>query len=236
MIRSIYNWLFNDKVDIFDNNSRQILKIAHRGYCTEKDNQNTLISFANAIHHDFNIIELDIQLCKTGEMIVYHDLFINNIAIKNINCDDLPTHIPTLNDVFSNIDISINPLYLDLKGEALLSEVLYKYLIKNHLHLIDNIYIASFNTQHLNIFKNSTYDFNLGFITGNTFQENELIPILEKLNFICIHWTMLEKKMIDVCKNMCVKVFTYTCKTQCELSYILNYRIDGIVSDIKLQL
>lgn len=235
MIRSIYNWLFYDKPDIIDNKYSNILKIAHRGYCTEKHNQNTLISCANAIHHDFNMIELDIQLCKTGEMIVYHDLFIDNIPIKNINYEDLPKYVPTLNDVFLTIDVSKNPLYLDLKGETLISEVLYNYLIKNHLDLIDYIYIASFNTQHLNIFKNSTYDFKLGFITGNTLQENELTPIVQKLNFICIHWSMLEKKMIDVCKNMSIKVFTYTCKNNSILSHIMNYRIDGIVSDIKLQ-
>ena len=53
-----------------------MLKIAHRGY-SDKYKDNTLEAFEHAVRNHFDMIELDIQLCKSGEIIVYHDIIIN---------------------------------------------------------------------------------------------------------------------------------------------------------------
>ena len=54
--------------------SKQFKSIAHRGF-QEKDN--SYISINKAFNKGFDMIELDIQLCK-DDIIFYHDLFINN--------------------------------------------------------------------------------------------------------------------------------------------------------------
>lgn len=214
--------------------NKKYLKIAHRGYWYNKKLQNTIESFKNAIEKKFNMIELDIQLCKSGEIVVYHDLYIENKFIKDIDLEDLPDYVPTIDNVIQNINVKEIPLYLDLKGDTYLSNKLYNYLVPKHIDLLDNLYIASFNTYHLEIFKESPYNFKLGFITQNCLQYNELKPILKDLNFICVHWSMLNKDFVHNCNLLNVKVFTYTCKDDIIHNSIKEYDIDGIVSDIIL--
>ena len=52
-----------------------ILSIAHRGY-SAKYKDNSWPAFKNVKDKGFDMIEIDIQLCKSGEIIIYHDLFI----------------------------------------------------------------------------------------------------------------------------------------------------------------
>ena len=56
--------------------------IGHRGY-SSCFIDNSRESFENAIHIGFDMIELDINICKSGELIVYHDLFIFNKLINS---------------------------------------------------------------------------------------------------------------------------------------------------------
>jgi len=49
-----------------------VLRIGHRGamgYAPE----NTLLSFRKALELRCDMIELDVRLCKSGELIVFHD-------------------------------------------------------------------------------------------------------------------------------------------------------------------
>ena len=58
-----------------------MLKIAHRGY-SALYTDNTIEAFTSAIEYDFDMIELDIQLCKYDDIIVFHDTMINNKEIS----------------------------------------------------------------------------------------------------------------------------------------------------------
>ena len=52
-----------------------MLKLAHRGY-TKQYEDNSLEAFQEALIHNFDMIELDIQLTKDDEIIIFHDQFI----------------------------------------------------------------------------------------------------------------------------------------------------------------
>ena len=52
---------------------------AHRG-CSTKAPENTLTAFRIAGEHGVPGIELDVQLCATGELVVFHDLDLSRIA------------------------------------------------------------------------------------------------------------------------------------------------------------
>ena len=60
-----------------------MLKIAHRGF-SGKYGDNNLDSFQAAIDNGFDMVELDIQMCKSGEIVVYHDRYIDNQLIINL--------------------------------------------------------------------------------------------------------------------------------------------------------
>ena len=60
-----------------------ILSIAHQGY-SSKYKGNTWKAFKKVKKKGFDMIELDIQLCKSGEIIIYHDVFLKNNRIENM--------------------------------------------------------------------------------------------------------------------------------------------------------
>ena len=68
--------------------TKNILQIAHRGNSYyHKDN--SMDSISSAIKEGFSMIEIDIQICKTGEIIVYHDTYIESQMIENITYNDI---------------------------------------------------------------------------------------------------------------------------------------------------
>ena len=89
-----------------------MLKIAHRGY-SYKYEDNTLASFLGAIKEGFDMIELDIQMCKEGTLVIYHDLFIKGQFVKDLCVHELKEINPdllTLNELFVCLDL--RPWYL----------------------------------------------------------------------------------------------------------------------------
>ena len=203
------------------------LKIAHRGY---KFKDNTIEAFDNAIRNSFDMIELDIQLCKSGEIVIYHDIVINNKYILDITLDELRKFdIITLDEFFLKIDITKIKIYLDLKGCDELADVLLKKL--KYINTT-NIYIASFNRKHLCKLYNN--NLKLGFITDNCFTNNEIDILTKNLNFICLEWSSIDEKMISYCKSKNLIVFIFTIKNLEELKLISKFNVDGFVSDIKV--
>ena len=94
-----------------------MLKIAHRGY-SEKYGDNNMISFREALYAGFDMIELDILLCRTGEIVIYHDTYIEEKYINQLDYKDLKKYniilLEEFLEEFYNKDVLI---YFDLKGE-----------------------------------------------------------------------------------------------------------------------
>ena len=116
---------YNSAIDNFDY-FQNMLKIGHRGargYAPE----NTLKSFQKAIELGVDAIELDVQICKSGELVVIHDDAVDRTTngsglVKKLKLKDLKKldagegeRIPTLEEVFDlvNRQVKIN---IELKG------------------------------------------------------------------------------------------------------------------------
>ena len=215
-----------------------MIYIAHRG-CTTFFTDNSLNAFKDAIRHGFQMIEMDIQICKTREIIIYHDIFIENQYICDMTYDELkPYNIVTLFDFYKEIDSSDISIYLDLKGNTNLIESLIGFFLREKIDT-SNIYIASFNFKHLfllSFYQNNLtkLDYKIGAITGNVFDHHMCGDLFNTLDFICIEWTMLDTEMLSWCQQNKIKVFTYTCNNRHSYECIMNYNVDGIVTDILL--
>ena len=203
------------------------MKIAHRGY---KYIDNTILAFENAIKEGFDMIELDIQLCKSGEIVIYHDIIINNRYIIDITLEELRKfNIVTFDDFLAKIDITKIKIYLDLKGCDRLADVLMLYLENIDL---TNIYIGSFNRKHLHKLLNK--NLKLGYITENCFTNDEIDILTKNMTFISFNWSITDEDLITYCKSKGLLVFVYTIKNISEYELISNFKIDGVVSDIKI--
>ena len=214
-----------------------MIEIAHRGY-SDLYKDNSRQSFMSSVLHQFDMIELDIQLTKDNKIIIYHNTFIENSLICNLDYKEileLDKEIMVLEEFLSLIDISKIRIYLDIKGKNLEIVNLLNNLLKNNPYIY-NIFFASFHLIIISELHKINPFFQLGFITENMFPVEIFLMIIKtnNLKFISFHWTMLESSVIDFlhCNN--VMVFTYTSKNKEILSFMEKYDVDGIVTNGKL--
>ena len=224
----------------------KLLEIAHRGY-SEFYKDNTIEAFEKAIIHNFDMIELDIQLTKDEKIIIYHDTFIKNtnnsyfiIDLTYEEIKSIDNKIPLLIDFFDfliNNNYKNYPLYLDIKGT--------KRIVPHLINLIDTvkvnydiskIYIASFNILIIELLYKSNVDLNYGIISETMFTSDISKILIDKYNlkFFCFHWSVLQHDEIDLLHQNNVLVFSYTNKFDIILQKMKQYKLDGIVTNYKI--
>jgi glycerophosphoryl diester phosphodiesterase len=210
-----------------------MIKISHRGYCVDAK-ENTLKAIQDAIK-SFDMIEIDIQLDKDNNIIVFHNTFVEKLYIYSLHYKEIKTQYPELlllKDLFKNIEYKNIKLYFDLKGENKLADELHSFIIKNNID-ITNIWFGSFNINHLEILSKKELDYKLGLITNNDFTIDILSYISSKYNlkFICFDWLILNKNIIQFLKSKQINVFCYTLNDE-NKNFIFDYKVDGVVTDI----
>jgi glycerophosphoryl diester phosphodiesterase len=145
---------------------------AHRGY-SKIAPENTLAAFDEAVNRKIPGVELDIHLCKSGELVVTHDDNLVRVTgfdgivedydyadIKNLDCGKWKDpkftgeKLPLLQDVF---DLLGNKVYYDIEikcrktAETGIEKKLFE-LIKSY-GLDERIIVSSFNPMPLKYFK-----------------------------------------------------------------------------------
>ena len=155
-----------------------MLVIGHRGtpaYAAE----NTLSSFKKAVEFGVEMIELDIYVCATGELVVMHDDRINRTTngkgfVFQKTLEELKSYtvmggdsIPTLKEVFDLLDGRIE-LNIELKGQGTakaLRHFLHPYLPGSPWRK-EQLLISSFDLQELAVCKELQPDLRLGALEG----------------------------------------------------------------------
>ena len=224
----------------------KILEIAHRGY-SEFYKDNTIEAFIKAILHNFDMIELDIQLTKDEKIIIYHDTYIKNtnnsyfiIDLTYEEIKSIDNNIPLLIDLFNILIKNKNnnfPLYLDIKGTKRIVPHLIK-LIKNIKKEYDlkKIYIGSFNILIIELLYKLNKNLNYGIISETMFTSDITRLLIYKYNlkFFSFHWSVLQHEQIKFLKENKILVFSYTNKFDIILEKMKQYNLDGIVTNYKI--
>ena len=207
-------------------------QIGHRGF-PDKFGDNNMVSFTEAHRIGFDMIELDIQLCQTGEIVVYHDTWFENKYILETPYSDLKKYdMVLLEDVFEAFVATKMMLFLDIKGTEKivqpLMDMIDKWFSRGDMN---RLYISGFNRKFVKDIKKPFSRYNLGFTTENMFPPEQLDILCDGMEFVCFHWTALDKESIDHLHKKGILVFSYTCKDDFILNHMLEHDIDGIVSN-----
>ena len=208
-----------------------IKSIAHRGY-SAKFKDNSLQSIFEAINLGFDFLELDIQLCKTKEIVLHHDLYLGDNLIENLSYQDIVSYdnsIITLDILFNCIDTNKVKIIFDIKGSIEINNYLVNKLNEYTINF-NNVVLTSFNRNHIDMLSDKLF-IKRGFITENIFSKDILIKIISNIQFLVINLNMLDNETINLCHSLGVKVFVYTVKNQQDLDHILKFNIDGIISN-----
>ena len=67
---------------------KNIISIAHRGY-SAKYKPNSWKALKTVKCKGFDMIAIDIQLCKTGQLIIHKDLYIKDMEISQTSLQDI---------------------------------------------------------------------------------------------------------------------------------------------------
>lgn len=201
--------------------------IAHRGYSI-RYRDNSIEAIHEAVSRKYDGIELDIQLCATGEIVLFHDVYVDSKFICDMNLDEVKNHnICTLKDVYEHVpEIRDTILLLDIKGNNIkIVEALIEFYKDKPTR---NVTFCSFNRKLIYALPHM---FQKGSTFETTFTENEFEYITRDVNAVLLHWTCLDHNFITYCRQKDIKVYTYTHKEDKELEYMCRYNVDGIITN-----
>lgn len=196
---------------------------AHRGLHGDGVPENSLAAFEKAAENGFGI-ELDIQLSKDGEVVVFHDYTLERMTgdrrhLAELTLDELKTFrlsgtgekIPTLSEVLELINGRV-PLLIELKGEdlnlglcprsdAILSEYKGPYCVE------------SFNPMLLLWYRNNRPDVARGILTTSLCREKKptvfhfildsmALNFLARPDFIAYNFRFSDRIPVKICTKL----------------------------------
>jgi len=216
--------------------------IGHRGasgYVTE----NTMESFDRAVELGCDMIELDVHVCKSGELAVFHDFSLKKLTgfdkeissmvkseIRELN---LPQNhkIPFLDEVLEKLSTRV-VINIELKGAATslpVCKMLEQFKSEGKLNKIPMI--SSLQVNELVNFRKKSKDYPLGWVVEHL-DENTVKKALE-LELTSLHpsLSIVTSDLVSECHEKGIKIFVFTVNERSDFDRLANWAVDGIFTD-----
>ncbi len=219
-----------------------IIRIGHRGACGYEP-ENTLLSFKKALELNVDMIELDVYLCKTKELVVIHDDKVDRTTngrgyVTEKSFEELRQldagkgeKIPTLQEVLdlTNKKAKVN---IELKGEGTakpVSKVIEKY-VKEKGWSYDDFLVSSFNHYELLKFSKLSPNIKIGVLIKGA--PIDFAEFAEKVNAYSVHLSLkfINKEFVEDAHKKGMKVFVWTVNDKEEMQRMKELGIDGVFS------
>ncbi|ASS75612.1 hypothetical protein CIG75_11850 [Tumebacillus algifaecis] len=231
-----------------------ILTIAHRGAAAHAP-ENTIAAFdkAVALHADF--IELDIQLCKDGELVVLHDDTVNRTTdgqgnVKNFTLAQLrkldagskfhPSFkgatIPTLDEVLTRYKGSIGIL-IEMKTPSRYPSMEQKVASLLQKHKMDQadsgVIVQSFDSRSLQTFHQLAPLVPIGVLIdrADLLNEPQLIRYSSFATYINPNKKLINSHLVNRLHEFGLKVATWTVRSAKDIPALIKAGVDGLITD-----
>lgn len=220
------------------------LKIGHRGakgYIAE----NTIASIQKAIDSGVDGIEIDVHLCASGELVVFHDFTLDRMTngsgtVGEFSFSELKKlkvngefSIPTLEEVLEVVGEKCL-LNIELKGKntAVKTIEIIKFYIENKGFKYQNFIVSSFQHHELEAVFKLDKQIPLGVLTKASM--DEAIEFAETIKAFAIHpnYALLTIANVKKAQQMGYKVYTWTVNDEQTILRMKSYNVDGIISDV----
>ena len=221
----------------------KILKIGHRGakgYVAE----NTLESIQKALDLGVDGIEIDVHLCQTGELVVFHDFTLERLTkatgeiamkslqeLKALKIND-QFKIPTLLEVLDLIDKKCL-LNIELKGELTAFETCKTIQLYTETKgwSFEQFIVSSFNYDELQTVFNINKNIPLAVLTEIDIEEATHFAEMIMAKAIHPNFHLLNKKIVQQLQSLGYKVNTWTVNEVEDIALMKSYSVNGIISD-----
>lgn len=225
--------------------ANKILKIGHRGAAGHEP-ENTLVSFKKALDLGVDAIELDVYVCKTGELVVIHDDTVDRTTngkgyVVEKSFEELRgldagkgQKIPTLQEVLDLVDKKVI-VNIELKGPNTASpavKVIEEY-IKQKNWTENLFWVSSFDHAELSKFKKLNHKIKIGVLIKDVPKEFKFWEELGAYSVnICAEF--INKEFVNDAHERGLKIFVWTTNDTDNENYINKVKdlgVDGIFSN-----
>ena len=230
------------------------LLFGHRG-CPQLAPENSLTSFSKILEHNVPGVELDVQICNSGELIVFHDSNLKKKTGFDGNIKDLDysqihsiSYGPLISDSFTNEKIPLfeevlqmlgDKVYYDieLKADSLKNRGLEKKVFQmiKDFNIEHRVLISSFNPVTLMRFGKLTTTIPLSLIYTNKSESPYYLRhgegrFFKKMPLIKPDHRLLDTKLFKkFSKNY--EIMTWTVDDEKEFLHFVNSGISGLCSN-----
>jgi len=205
--------------------------------------ENTLRSFQKALDLGVDMIELDVYLCKTGELVVIHSDklsrttdgrgFVRNMSFKELEEMDAGKgeKIPSLQQVLDLIDKkTIVNIELKGPGTAKPSINIIEHYIEEKGWSYDNFILSSFNLNEVKETKTLNPQIKIGL---NSTLTRTIEKHAAKVNpsYVSVNFNTISKKFIKNTREKGMKVLVWTVDKAADIEKMKALGVDGIISN-----
>lgn len=220
-----------------------VLRIGHRWACWYAP-ENTIKSFKKAIELNVDMIEFDIHICKSWEIIVMHDPTVDRTtnwswAIKNLNYKKLYKlddgeweKIPTLQEALDCI-LPHCKVNIEIAGSHLVKPLIIflDEYFKKSSHSIDNVIVSSFRHKDLLKFHQKLPNVKTSILIGHLPMEKNYFDDKEWIFSFNLDSTFISRSFISKAQKHWYKVFSYTANDDYTIGHLKKIWVDWIFSN-----
>lgn len=220
-----------------------LLRLGHRGACGYAP-ENTIASFQKAIELNVDMMEFDVRLCKTGEVVVLHDEkvdrttngygVVSDLSLADIQSFDIKGggKIPTLAEALDAIDRKTK-VVIELKHVEVVepTAALVRTYIEEHGWVPSDIFVTSFDHYALAHFRELLPGVGLAAILAG-------VPIGyaefgERLGAYSVNmaFPFLNREFVEDAHRRGLKVFAWTVNEPEDIAWVKALGVDGIFSN-----
>jgi len=218
--------------------------IGHRGAVGVAP-ENTISSFEKAIEYGVDMVELDVHVCRTGELVVIHDKTVNRTTsgrgqvkamslaqLQSLTIDEVE-HVPTLSQVLTHIHrrVMVN---IELKGHgtALATGRLIHEYVTKHGWRYDDFLVSAFELGQLIILKAHYPKIRRAVLLKRPIRHlveviAEVEPVAINLNF-----EKLKPGFLKQVHQAGLQLIVWTIKDPADAERMKEMGVDGVISDV----
>ncbi len=218
-------------------------KIGHRGakgYVAE----NTIASIEKAIQLGVDAVEIDVHVCKTGEIVVIHDSTINRTTkgqgkVRELTLSELQLvtvrgghNIATLEEVLIFCENKCT-IHIELKGKGTavkVANIVTKY-VKQTKWTYKSLLVSSFKRSKLNKVKQINPSINTGIIVSKKAFKALIQAVDDKCSAIYIALNKVKTSIVAYASSKNIQVYVWTVNKPKNITKMKSLSVNGIISD-----
>ncbi|MGA1866629.1 MAG: glycerophosphodiester phosphodiesterase [Thermoplasmatota archaeon] len=220
-----------------------MLRIGHRGAAAHEP-ENTMRSFRKAVELGVDMIEFDVRVCGTGEVVAIHDETVERTTdgsgrVSDLGLDELRRldagsgeRIPLLKEVMDEF-LGMVGLNMEIKGQGTalpVAELVCKY-IKDRPVKEEAIIFSSFLPGELFDLKGALEDVPVGFL----FEDHPLLGLdfASELGagYVLPRYDLVDEELMENSRASGQKMIVWTVNEEASILRMRGLGVDGMITD-----